>query len=119
MESINRLTDVVGKRCLYCKTVCRKTALTEKDVKTVSDQYYVVLVEPYTIDGVKINDVHLLCKKCRDKLKKQYDDVDETKKNVKYVELYCYLCDMSHQIDIAIMKNILKDKMCSCSCTIY
>ena len=79
MESINRLTDVVGKRCLYCKCSCRKTALTDKDVKTVSPEYYVVKVEQYTVDGIKLNDLHLLCKKCRDKLKKQYDDVEDNK----------------------------------------
>ncbi len=118
MDAINRLTETVGKRCFYCKNTCRKTCLTSKDVKLVSEQYYVITVKSYKVDDVKLNDLHLLCKKCREKLKKQYDNVDESKKNVNYVELYCSLCDMAHQIDNDIMKNILQDG-CVCSCLIF
>jgi len=119
MDSINRLTDVVGKRCLCCKAVCRKTALNEKETKVASDEYYIVMVEPYTIEGVKLKDLHLLCKKCRETLKNEYDDVGEDNKKIKYIEIYCCLCNMTHQIDKSKMKDILKDKFCSCSCSIF
>ena len=118
MDSINRLTNIVGKRCLFCKALCRKTALNEKETKVASDEYYTVMVEPYKIEGVNLTDIHLLCIQCREKLKKEYDDVEDSKK-VKYIEIYCHLCDMSHQIYKSTMKGILKDKFCSCSCSIF
>ena len=118
MDSINRLTDIVGKRCLYCKNMCRKTAISVKEVQQSSDAYYVIKVDPYFIDEVKIQDLHLLCKKCRDILKKQYEEVDEDQKKVKYVELNCFLCDMTHQIDNKYMKSILSDR-CSCNCIVF